>query len=68
MRQAHIDFRVFRIDDMQTGTSTTCTLNELRAANADDEELCIDCECLARGWGFVIGGGAAPAFEIYRIA
>ena len=36
------------------------------AANADDADLCEDVRCLARGFGFTIGGGAAPAFSISR--
>ena len=35
-------------------------------ANAGDPELIEDCRCLAKGFGFTVGGGAAPAFTITR--
>ena len=67
MRQQSLDFRVFRIHDLDQGTCHECTHADFVRENADDPELCIDIECLAVGFGFVVGDGAAPAFEIYRI-
>ncbi len=36
------------------------------ADNASDADLCEDVRCLARGFGFTIGGGSAPAVSISR--
>ena len=43
-----------------------CTLEQFAKDNAHDPELVIDAECLAHGFGFTIGGGAAPMFTISR--
>jgi hypothetical protein len=42
------------------------TLSQFCADNASDADLCEDCRCLAQGFGFTIGGGAAPAISISR--
>ena len=65
MRQQPLDFRMVRIDDITSGTSTVLTFAEFRRDNA---ELCEDLDILSVGWGFTVGGGAAPVFEFYRIA
>lgn len=41
-------------------------LSQFCADNASDPDLCEDVRCLAMGFGFTIGGGAAPAITISR--
>ena len=52
--------------DHATMHGDICTLAEFAAANVDDPDLVRDAECLARGFGFTIGGGAAPLVTISR--
>lgn len=54
------------VTDLQTMKGTFTSLEQFAADNRDDPELIIDCECLAVGFGFDIGGGAAPRFAISR--
>ena len=48
------------------GQSHVCTMHEFENANRDDPELIEDVRCLAKGFGFTAGGGAAPVFHISR--
>jgi len=46
--------------------SAIVPLSRFCADNASDPDLCEDARCLARGFGFTVGGGAAPAVSISR--
>jgi hypothetical protein len=54
------------IYDHATMTGTICTLAEFAADNADCPDLVTDAECLSWGFGFTVGGGAAPLVTISR--
>lgn len=50
----------------ERGHSTITPIDVFCAANASDPDLCEDVRCLAKGFGFTIGGGSAPAVHIAR--
>ena len=52
--------------DHATMQTTICTLADFARDNADDPEIVTDAECLAHGFGFTVGGGAAPTFTVSR--
>jgi hypothetical protein len=54
------------ITDHATMQGDIVPIDVFIAANASDPDLCEDVRCLARGFGFTIGGGAAPAVSISR--
>jgi len=55
------------VRDMDGGETFTTTLADLFAENDFDDADAIR-DALTSGQPFVIGGGAAPAFEIARVA
>lgn len=48
------------------GISHLCTMHEFERANADDPDLIEDAKCLAKGFGFDVGGGASHVFHVSR--
>lgn len=52
--------------DHETLKSDIVSFEQFAKDNANDPELIEDCLCLARGFGFTIGGGASPAYSISR--
>ena len=52
--------------DHETMDAPIVDFEDFALANAGDPELIEDCRCLAKGFGFTVGGGAAPAFTITR--
>jgi hypothetical protein len=54
------------ITDHQTMVGRIIPLSQFCAENESDPDLCEDVHCLARGFGFTVGGGAAPAISISR--
>ncbi len=46
--------------------SFICPFSQFSKDNTDDPDLIADVACLARGFSFSIGGGAAPLYTIAR--
>lgn len=60
------DSTLILVTDHATMRGDIMPFAEFARANASDPYLLDDVRCLARGMGFTIGGGAAPAFSISR--
>lgn len=52
--------------DHATMDGRIVSLDQFARDNAGDPDLVEDCRCLAKGFGFTIGGGSAPAYTISR--
>lgn len=54
--------------DHATMDAPIVSMSDFLAANADDADLCEQVRALKPAEGFTIGGGAAPAFSITKVA
>jgi hypothetical protein len=52
--------------DHATWDGRIIPLSQFCSENESDPDLCEDARCLARGFGFTVGGGSAPAVTISR--